>query len=230
MVGAAVGMLVVVVLVVVLMVTVAVVSWRRRREAIAGWAAAHGWQVLDADRSLARRWAGPPFDAGSSRRTSEILSGEMGGRRALSFRYTYTTTSGSGETRRSQNHDHHVVAVFLPMVLPELALTPETLGTRILTAFGGQDIRFESAQFNSRWRVTSPDLRFAHDVLHPRAMEQLLRADMTSRPLRFAGDAVLTWTTGIPQIEVIESRVAGLNELIDAVPAYVWQDRARPTG
>lgn len=227
--GVTVGIGVVAVLVVALMVTAAVVSWRRRREAIAGWATAHGWQVLDADRSLARRWAGPPFNAGSSRRTSEILSGEMGGRRALSFRYTYTTTSGSGETRRSQDHEHHVVAVFLPMALPELALTPESLGTKIATAFGGQDIRMESAQFNSLWRVTSPDLRFAHDVLHPRAMEQLLRPDMTGRPLRFAGDAVLTWTSGVPRLDVIESRVAGLNELIDAVPAYVWQDRAHPT-
>ena len=153
----------------------------------------------------------------------------MGGRRALSFRYTYTTTSGSGQTRRSQDHEHHVVAVFLPMALPVLALTPESLGTKIATAFGGQDIRLESAQFNSLWRVTSPDLRFAHDVLHPRAMEQLLRPGMTGRPLRFAGDAVLTWTTGVPRLDAIESRVAGLNELIDAVPAYVWQDRARPT-
>ena len=227
--GASVAILVVAVLVVAMMVAVAVVSWRRRREAIAGWATAHGWQVLDADRSLARRWTGPPFNAGSSRRTSEILSGEMGGRRALSFRYTYTTTSGSGETRRSQDHEHHVVAVFLPMALPALALTPETLGTKIATAFGGQDIRFESAQFNAQWRITSPDLRFAHDVLHPRTMERLLRPDMTDRPLRFAGDAVLTWTPGVPRLEVIEARVAGLNDLIDAVPAYVWQDRARPT-
>lgn len=227
--GVTVGIGVVAVLVVALMVTAAVVSWRRRREAIVSWATAHGWQVLEADRSLARRWAGPPFNTGSSRRTSEILGGEMGGRRALSFRYTYTTTSGSGETRQSQNHEHHVVAVFLPMALPELALTPESLGTKIATAFGGQDIRMESVQFNSLWRVTCPDLRFAHDVLHPRAMEQLLRPDMTGRPLRFARDAVLTWTSGVPRLDVIESRVAGLNELIDAVPAYVWQDRAHPT-
>lgn len=227
--GVPVDLLVVAVVVVTVMVAVAVITRRRRREAIAGWAVAHGWQVLGADRSLARRWPGPPFNTGSSRRTSEILSGQVGGRQALSFRYTYTTTSRAGETQTSQDHEHHVVAVFLPVALPALALTPESLGTKIATAFGGQDIRFESAQFNSLWRVTSPDLRFAHDVLHPRTMERLLRPDMTGRPLRFAGDAVLTWTTGVPRLDVIEARVAGLNELIDAVPAYVWQDRARPT-
>ena len=41
--------------------------------------------------------------------------------------------------------------------------------------------------------------------------------------------AVLTWTSGAPRLDVIEGRVALLNELIDAVPVYVWQDRARPT-
>lgn len=233
-VGVPVDLLVVAVVAVVVVammvaVAVAVANRRRRREAAASWAAAHGWRVLDADRSLARRWPGTPFDAGSSQRTSELLGGQVGGRQALSFRYTYTTTSGTGENRRSQDHEHHVVAVFLPAVLPALSLTPESLGTKIATAFGGQDIRFESAQFNARWRVTSPDLRFAHDVLHPRTMERLLCPDMAGRPLRFAGDAVLTWTSGAPRLDVIEARVAQLNELIDAVPAYVWQDRSRPT-
>ena len=175
--GVPVDFLVIAVLAVTAVVVVGTLVRRRRREAIATWAAERGWQVLGADRHLAKRWPGPPFAVGSSRRSSEILSGQVGGRQALSFRYTYTTTSGAGETQTSQDHEHHVVAVFLPAPLPVLALTPESLGTRIATAFGGQDIRFESAQFNSRWRVTSPDPRFAHDILHPRTLERLLRPD-----------------------------------------------------
>lgn len=213
----------------VVIVVVGVRNRRRRREANAAWAAARGWSVLAKDKALARRWDGAPFNTGNSRQATEILAGPSEGRHALSFRYTYTTTSGSGDNQSSTDHHHHVVAVFLPALLPALTIAPETFGTKIVKAFGGQDIQFESEQFNTRWRVTSPDPRFAHDVVHPRTMERLLQPDVAGRPIRFVGDAVLTWSSGVPQLEVIDARLAVLHQMIDAIPGYVWQDRARPT-
>ncbi|SDB91844.1 hypothetical protein SAMN05216410_0915 [Sanguibacter gelidistatuariae] len=212
----------------VVIIVFGVIGQRRRREANAAWAAARGWAVLENDTALARRWSGAPFGTGSSRKATEILAGPAAGRQALSFRYTYTTTSGSGENKSSTDHVHHVVVVFLPAPLPALTIAPETFGAKIVKAFGGQDIQFESEQFNSRWRVTSPDLRFAHDVVHPRTMERLLRPDVAGRTFGFVGDAVLTWSVGAPQLDVIDARVAVLNEMIDAIPDYVWQDRAHP--
>ena len=199
-------------------------SNRRRTEAVRAWATARGWSLFEADPDLARRWGGSPFGTGGSRRATEILSGPLGGRQVLSFRYSYTTSNGKSTTR----HEHHVVAVFLPMLLPTLDVTPEGFGAKIVKAFGGQDIQFESEQFNSRWRVASPDPRFAHDVIHPRVMERLLQPDVSGMTIRFVGDAVLTWTTGVPRVETIDWRAWMLSQMIDSIPDYVWQDRQYP--
>lgn len=204
------------------LVLLAVRSVRRRREAIRAWAAARGWTVHPDDRSLTKRWGGAPFGTGSSRRATEVLSGPVGTRQAISFCYSYTTSNGKTTTR----HSFHVVAVFLPAPLPPLDITPEGLGAKIVKAFGGQDIQFESEQFNARWRVTSPDPRFAHDIVHPRTMERLLQPDVAGMVFRFVGDAVLTWTSGTPKIETVEQRAWALDQMIGAIPGYVWQDRA----
>lgn len=198
-----------------------------RRDALQAWALENGWTLHGSDRSLVSRWPGQPFRTGSSRRATEVTSGPAtpaSGRRALSFRYSYTTHDG-GEHGSTTTHEHHVVAVFLPSPLPALDLVPEGLGTKIAKAFGGQDIQFESADFNRRWRVTGPDLRFAHDVVHPRVMARLLEPDVAGMRFRFVGDALLTWYPGRPRLDTVLWTAARLDEMIDLVPSYVWDDR-----
>lgn len=199
---------------------------RRRQAALRAWAAATGWTFHGADATLVGRWHGTPFGVGSARKATEVLSGPVGGRHAVSFKYQYTTGSGKNRTR----HTRHVVAVFLPRLLPVLELTPDGVGAKIVKAFGGQDIRFESEAFNRTWRVTSEDPRFAHDVINPRTMERLMLLDVAGTCIRFAGDAVLTWSTGRPAVEQIIPRAAILDGLVDAIPAYVWEDRGYYAG
>lgn len=199
---------------------------RRRQAALRAWAAAAGWTYHGTDHTLVHRWRGTPFGVGSARRATEVLSGPVGGSHAVSFRYQYTTGSGKNRTR----HTRHVVAVFLPRLLPVLELTPDGLAAKIVKAFGGQDIRFESEAFNRAWRVTSDDPRFAHDVVTPRTMERLMLPDVADTCIRFAGDAVLTWSTGRPRVETIVPRATVLDGLVDAIPPYVWEDRGYYAG
>jgi hypothetical protein len=201
---------------------------RRRRDAVRVWAEQEGWSWRASDRSLVSRWSGRPFGAGAVRRATEVVSGPASvgsGRTAVSFRYTFQTPD-PGDGGGPRVHEHHVVAVMLPATLPPLDLAPANLGTRIATALGGQDVVFESDDFNRRWRVTSPDLRLAHDVVHPRTMARLLEPDVADLRLRFAGDALLTWTSGRPRLDTVRWTAARLDEMIDLVPSYVWQDRA----
>lgn len=201
---------------------------RRRRDAVRAWADQAGWTFRRSDRSLVSRWSGPPFGVGGVRRATEIVSGPASptsGRTAVSFRYTFAV-QGGGDGSSTVTHEHHVVAVLLPASLPPLDVVPETIGTTIAKAFGGQDIRFESADFDRRWRVTSPDLRFAHDVVHPRTMSRLLEPDLAGMRFRFVGDALLTWTLGRPRLDSVRWTAARLDEMIDLVPPYVWEDRA----
>ena len=194
---------------------------RRRQEAVRAWATSAGWTYHGVDATLVHRWRGTPFGVGNTRRATEVVSGPVGGRHAISFKYQYVTGSGKNRTR----HTRHVVAVFLPKLLPVLELTPDGIAAKLVKALGGQDIRFESEAFNRAWRVSSEDPRFAHDIVTPRAMERLLLPDVAGTCIRFAGDAVITWSSGRPKVENIVARAAILDSLVDAIPAYVWEDR-----
>lgn len=198
----------------------------RRRKQIRAWAAASGWTYVGTDASLEKRWQGDPFGTGHSRQTSDVLVGRWSGRPAISFTYTYRTGSGKDES----TYTYHVIALPLPAYLARVELTPEGLGTRLARVFGGQDIQFESEEFNRAWRVESPDPKFAHDIVHPRLMERLLRADARGVCLRIGGTDILTWTVGPTSTDRIAKRLALMTAVIDSVPRYVWQDHGYDPG
>lgn len=198
----------------------------RRNKRIKAWAAASGWTYVGTDPTLVDRWQGEPFGTGHSRHASEVMVGRWGGRPAISFVYSYRTGSGKNET----TYTFHVLALPLPAFLPTLELTPENLGTRLARAFGGQDIQFESDDFNRAWRVECRDLKFAHDVVHPRLMERLLRPDARGAQLRIGGTDILTWSSGSTVTERIAPRLSLMAAVIEAVPRYVWQDHGYDPG
>ena len=208
----------------VLAVTGVLIGWWGHRARIAlleRWAAENGWVHHGADPALTRRWRGAPFDEGRSRRATEVLTGPYEGRSALSFTYSWTTGSG----KESTTHSAHVVVLLLAASFPTLQLTPEGLGAKLAKVFGGQDIQLESDAFNRAWRVESSDLRFAHDVLHPRTMHRLLEADFERRFLRIEGDAILAWTGGRTVPDNVFPMLSRLAAVVDAVPDFVWLDR-----
>ena len=124
----------------------------------------------------------------------------------------------------------HVVAVPLPAYLPTLELTAEGVGAKLAKAFGGQDIEFESEDFNRAWRVEAGDAKFAHDVVHPRLMERLLRADARGVSLRVEGTDLLSWSSGSQQLDAIAGRLQVMCALVDAIPRFVWQDHGYDPG
>ncbi|HWS58912.1 MAG TPA: hypothetical protein VN257_10255 [Actinotalea sp.] len=208
------------VLVPVLLAAVGVVQGRRRAAATRAWAAAIGWTYAGTDPSLVTRWRGRPFGLGDNRRASEVVTGRFGPRTATSFAYRYT--SGSGKSRSTSVF--HVVSLSLPAYLPTVELTPDGLGAMLARAFGGQDIAFESEAFNQEWRVAAPSAKAAHDLIHPRVMERLLRPDARGLSIRVEGTDILCWTTGAPDLSVVASRLGVLAAIVDAVPRYVWLD------
>src|SRR5690606_11195053 len=115
---------------------------------------------------LVGRWRGQPFNLGHSRRVEHLLSGDFQGRPAAVFEYRYTT--GHGKNRSTTRLT--VVMLALPTFLPDLEITNEGVGARIAKMFGGQDIQFESEEFNRRWRVQASVRKTAHDIVHPRFM------------------------------------------------------------
>ena len=192
----------------------------QRVKAVKAWAAQVGWAYLGSDASLIGRWQGRPFRIGHSKRVSELVAGPFQGRQAASFAYRYTTGSGKNQSTVT----FHILVLQLPAYLPTLELTPDGLGAKLAKTLGGQDIEFESEDFNKVWRVEARDAKFAHDVVHPRLMERLLRPDASRLSLRIEGTDILCWAPGTPRLDAVASRLQVMCAIADAVPRYVWLD------
>lgn len=184
-----------------------------------------GWEYVGSDRTLPR-WRGHPFGIGGSRRVSEVMTGVHQGRPALAFRYSYRASPG----RNRATSAYHVVVLALPAALPDLELTPESLGARIATTLGGADVQFESEDFNGAWRVRAEDANVAHDVVHPRLMERLLRDDVRGLSLRIEGSDLLCWAPGGARWGALASRLEVLDAVADAIPQHVWVDHGHDAG
>lgn len=209
--------------VIVFMVIAFVISvlYQRHREKLARtWAASAGWTFVGVDRSLGSRWAGQPFGVGRARTAKEVLRGTFAERPATSFTYEYTT--GAGKSQRTVAH--HVVALALPAPLPAVELTHDGVGAGLAKAFGGQDIQFESAAFNERWRVEAADVKSAHDIVHPRLMERLLEPDALGMNLRIEGAHLLCWAGGAQDFDQIARYLTVMTAVVEHVPRFVWLD------
>lgn len=191
---------------------------RKKRKAAEQWAAAHRWTFRRTDSSLVTRWSSPPFRRGSSRKAINVLTGAWNGVAATSFAYRYDT--GSGKNRST--HYFHVVALSLPARLPWLRLEPEGVGDSIAKFFGGQDIEFESARFNERWRVQGPEGQFPYDFLHPRLMERLLQPDAYGSSVTVEGADIYLYRSGRQNLDVIEPALHLLSSIVDQVPRFLW--------
>lgn len=193
---------------------------RRRDAALRALATQQGWSLVRRDDVWARELEGEPFGRGAARRCENVLSGLHRGRDVVAFDYSYrtTTTDGNG-TPQQQVHRYAVAVVRLPCPLPRVELRPSRL-PRLL----GRGLEFESEAFNDRYRVGADDPRTAYDVLPPRTLQLLL--DRPDVSLRLLGGCAVTWERGLLDPPELLARLDTVHDLLDAVPAFVWADRA----
>lgn len=201
---------------------------RKRREALAAWAAGFGMTFAEGkDRSY--EYTFPDFrhlKAGEGDRYAQnVVSGTFRNRPLRAFDYHYITTSTDNKGHRTTHH-HRFSAVIVGCEIPlkPLQLRPEGFFDKIGAAFGFEDINFESAEFSRRFKVTAPDRKWAYDVLHARAIEFLLAQPPFS--MQFGcGNQVMFWTGGTwtpGQFEAAANSVAGL---LDLLPRYLKEQQ-----
>lgn len=194
-----------------------------RRERFTALAAEQGWQYSAATlRDLDDRY--PELDIfrqGSNRYGENFLTGAAAGHALTAFDYHYETSSGSGSKRRTHHHRFTVVMLQPGFPLKPLTIRGEHLFDRLTAAFGWDDIDFESAEFSSKFHVSSPDRRWAFDVITARTMAFLLDRDADAiqmdhlrvmMPLRKVGDP----SEILPACQT----AAGL---LDGIPEYARQ-------
>ena len=104
--------------------------------------------------------------------------------------------------------------------MPALRVDPENFMDRFVGRLTGQDIDLESEEFNRAFTVSSPDRKFASDVLHPRMMEYLLQHRQLG--WRFEQDSMLVIALGRRSVAQIDATLAVMDGITDRVPEFVW--------
>lgn len=197
---------------------------KKRREEMAAWAAQHGLGFSEArDYFIESRHADfAELRRGDGGRYAyNVISGTFRGRPLLAFDYHYETHSTDSKGHRSTHH-HHFTAAILECEVPlkPLTIRPEGLFDKLGSLFGFEDINFESAEFSRKYKVTSPDRKWAYDVLHARAIEFLLGRPLLSLQLG-AGQRILQAGARTWKPAEIEEAAHFLSDFLDLLPEYV---------
>ena len=147
----------------------------RRRQELARWSSSRGLEFRPSrDRDFGDRY--PHFaclNKGDKRYAENIMEGHVGKRQLCAFDYHYETSN-----RDDENEHRHFSAVILTTNLPlkPLLIRHEDFFDRVAAMLGLEEIEFESAAFSKEFHVTSPDRRWAFDVLPQATMEFLLNS------------------------------------------------------
>jgi hypothetical protein len=203
----------------------------RRRDELAALAARLGWTFsAENDATLARRFGSPRcLEQGSNRYAYNVLSGRLGDRTACAFDYHYETYSTDSKGNRQTHHHRFSVAVLdTRYPLKQLLIRPEGFFDRIGEFFGMDDIDFESNQFSREFHVSSPDRRWAFDVIHQATMEFLLESPRFS--IEMLGSRVLVYRASCFQPAEFEAAIGVADGIISRLPNYLlaeWKGAAR---
>lgn len=198
----------------------------RRRDTFRSGAAAHGWTYAPTDWMVHSEFSrsGGIFNRGHKHRFKNVISGVHDGRDFVAFDFTYTTTTHRDGKKRSQSHHYGVVAVDVQTSLPRLHVAPESIFGRLIGSVTNTDIELESDAFNQVFTVNCADRKFASDVLHPRMMELLLTYPHLG--WHFHRHYLLGTQSGTFSFDAVVERLMAFDSVLDAIPAFVWNDPA----
>jgi hypothetical protein len=181
--------------------------WARARGLARGTGLEHAWDERYPGQSVFRR--------GRSRKVALLLGGEVDGLPVTAMDYRFVTGSGKNRTT------HHRAVVIVETGFPtiRLEIRREHVFDRVGEFLGHDDIDFESAEFSRTFHVSSPDRKWAYDVIHARTMEYLLTAPPFAVTFGFGEVAVIR--NGRLNAQDAEAALLMARRLIELVPDYV---------
>lgn len=142
-----------------------------------------GSEQLDPQRTYANL---PLFERGEARAVQNITHTAVAvGSRVIPVQmgdYDFQITFSN----RNMHHEVSFLVARLPgSDLPKLIVRRERAFDRIKSAFGFDDIDFESKAFSDRFFVGSSDKRFAYQLITPRVMDFLMQGSGVQGPPSF---------------------------------------------
>ena len=161
----------------------------------------------------------PLFSNGSSRRILPAMVGsDSAGSNWFLFDYQYTVSSG----KSSHTHHFSVVVVQAKLAFPTMSLAPENVGFSVGKFFGMRELQVESEEFNKRYFIKTADEKMSLDLLHPVAIEALLK--QPPYEWQMAGPFVMIHLDHHISGSEYEGLMSCVQEFLNQVPTYYRQD------
>lgn len=180
-----------------------------------------GWEYAPTAPQYRGRFHAFPFGVGRDARAIDLVRGPFSGFSCASFTHQYEEGK---EDEIQFPSTWQIDMVELPYPLATVDILPDDLLAKFVKLLGGQDIDFESAAFNARWRVKAGDARYAHDIVHPRMMERLLWFDAEGMAIRIEGAAVYAWAVERRGPEDLARRLSVLTAVARLIPEFVYRE------
>lgn len=203
--------------------TMAWVRASRRRDAARTIAGRLGLQYSEGDPLGVLDLPHRLFRKGDRRRIETTLHGTLDGRSIVLCDFVFTETSRDAQGNTSQrDYRWSLCALALSWPLPWIEITPEGLGRRLLNVLGvGNDVQFESDEFNRAFTVLSRDRDFAFTLIDP-AMIEWLTANADDCHIEIEGRDLVLAVREIPWEQM--PRLARLvMEFQDRIPPLVGE-------
>lgn len=154
-----------------------------------------------------------------------MARGETEGRDLWAFHYHYETTSTDSDgNRKTHHHTLSAVVVHSGMALKPLLIRREGMWDKVTSAFGFDDIDFESAEFSRAFFVKSPDRKWAYDVINQNNMEFLMGAPKLT--LELAGPHIIAWKGGRFAPAQFDGALALIEGFLSRIPKDIRKARA----
>ena len=203
---------------------------RRRRE-MAELAARRGLSFTSSfSHELANEFPDfRPMHMGQDSYAYNIIKGTLSNRPVFAFDYHYqllTRVDKYGE-EHAFHYSFSAVAACSNLTLKPLIIRPVGFLDMCGETVGFDPIEFESAEFSERFHVSSPDRRWAYDVLHPRALVLLLEGPTLN--IEFTYDNVIAYRSAGDKLDVdeIDAALDVVTGLLNQLPDYLVQQQTK---
>ena len=168
------------------------------------------WQYTDCDNSLLNRL---PLELGGYDHEVVNIVQSLGG--PITFirvTHNWKTRNAKNEWSSTREHTEHFCSFGIGFKFIPVSVN---MGR-------GRAQKFESIEFNERFKVRCPSARFASDVFHQRQIEHLLRASPVGFAITPEGNIQVTDGEWLP--EQIGAMLVFFQEFFGWIPDFVWQE------
>jgi len=154
--------------------------------------------------------------SGYDQYASNVISGTWKNREFLGFDYYYKPSPQAS----SNPNFFSAVILFSEVSLEPLLIRPESFFDKVTESVGFEEIKFESADFNQKFVIKSPNKEWAYHVIHQRMMEFLLN-DPNHFTIQFAPNCVIAYHNDLFSLRGYEHAADIISGILDRLPRYL---------